>query len=113
MSVPFPPDGVKVYKIGELTRQLKGMLEGQFPDVWVAGEVSNLSKPSSGHQYLTLKDAESQLPTVVYRSIGLRLRFDLRDGLEVVARGQLTVYTPRGEYQLIVRELQPRGIGPL
>jgi exodeoxyribonuclease VII large subunit len=62
---------------------------------------------------MTLKDAESQLQTVVYRSMGLRLRFDLRDGLEVIARGYLTIYEPRGEYQLIVREIQPRGVGPL
>jgi exodeoxyribonuclease VII large subunit len=66
MSTPFPPDGVKVHTIGELSRAVKGLLEEAFPVVWVSGEVSNLARPSSGHLYLTLKDAESQLRTVIY-----------------------------------------------
>src|SRR5205085_9566017 len=71
------------------------------------------SRPSSGHVYLKLKDAESQLNTVVYRGVALRLRFDLQDGMEVIAKGRLIVYVPRGEYQLQVEEIQPKGIGPL
>jgi exodeoxyribonuclease VII large subunit len=75
--------------------------------------VSNLARPSSGHVYLTLKDEEAPLKAVVYRGIALRLRFDLRDGMRVIARGRLTVYAPRGEYQLAIEEVQPKGIGPL
>jgi exodeoxyribonuclease VII large subunit len=114
MTNPFPPDDVKVYAIGKLTRAVKGLLEEAFaPSVWVSGEVSNLKRHTSGHWYLTLKDRDSQLQTVVYRGVNLRLKFDLRDGLEVIARGRLTVYQPRGEYQLQVEELQPKGVGPL
>ena len=114
MSALFPPEGVKVYTVRDLSRAVKELLEGTFPQgVWVAGEVSNLKKHTSGHWYLTLKDKESQLPAVIYRGVNLRLRFDLHDGLEVIARGRLAVYVPRGEYQLQVEEVQPRGIGPL
>jgi exodeoxyribonuclease VII large subunit len=114
MPVPFPPPGVKVLTIGELTRALKGVLEENYATVWVEGEVSNLSRPSSyGHQYLTLKDDEAPLKAVLYRAIALRMRFDLRDGMRVIARGRLTLYMPRGEYQLLIEEIQPKGIGPL
>jgi exodeoxyribonuclease VII large subunit len=114
MPVPFPPPGVKVLTIGELTRALKGLLEETHANVWVEGEVSNLSRPSSyGHQYLTLKDDEAPLKAVLYRAIALRMRFDLRDGMRVITRGRLTLYMPRGEYQLLIEEIQPKGIGPL
>jgi len=114
MSNLLPPAGVKVLKISELTREIKTLLEVGYPQgVWVTGEVSNLARPSSGHVYLKLKDADSQLNAVVYRGVGLRLRFDLQDGMEVLARGRLIVYVPRGEYQLQVEEIQPKGIGPL
>jgi exodeoxyribonuclease VII large subunit len=113
MSAPFVPQGVTVLSIGDLTRQVKGLIEGEFPEIWVSGEVSNLARPSSGHLYLTLKDSEAQLRTVIYRGIALRLKFDLKDGMEVIARGRLNVYVPRGEYQFSVEQLQPKGIGPL
>jgi exodeoxyribonuclease VII large subunit len=113
MNAPFVPPGVKVLSVAEVTRQVKDVVEGTFPSVWVAGEVSNLSRPSSGHLYLTLKDSDARLSTVIYRGIALRLKFDLRDGMEVIARGRLGVYLPQGIYQLMVEELQPRGIGPL
>ncbi|HEY7153870.1 MAG TPA: exodeoxyribonuclease VII large subunit [Gemmataceae bacterium] len=114
MPAPFPPPGVKVLTIGELTRAIKGMLEETHANVWVEGEVSNLSRPSSyGHQYLTLKDDEAPLKAVLYRAIALRMRFDLRDGMRVIIRGRLTLYMPRGEYQLLIEEIQPKGIGPL
>ena len=113
MSPLFPPEGVKVFSVGELTRALKGMVEEAHADVWVEGEVSNLARPGSGHVYLTLKDEEAPLRAVVYRGVALRMRFDLRDGMRVIARGRLTVYAPRGEYQLLVEEVQPKGVGPL
>jgi exodeoxyribonuclease VII large subunit len=113
MSALFPPPGVVVMTVGELTRAIKGLLEEAHSSVWVEGEVSNLARPGSGHVYLTLKDEEAPLKAVLYRGVALRLKFDLRDGMRVVARGRLTVYTPRGEYQLAIEEVQPKGIGPL
>jgi exodeoxyribonuclease VII large subunit len=107
------PEGVKVLTVGELTRAVKGIVEDGFPSVWVSGEISKLSRPSSGHVYLTLKDAESRLNAVVWRSSGAKLRFDLRDGMEVIACGRLSVYVPRGEYQLVIEEIHPKGIGAL
>jgi exodeoxyribonuclease VII large subunit len=113
MSAPLVPEGVKILSIGELTRAVKGLVEEGFASVWVEGEISNLSRPSSGHIYLTLKDTEAQLRTVIWRGVALRLRFDPREGMEVIVRGRLSVYVPRGEYQLIVEELHPKGIGAL
>src|SRR5262249_43631534 len=97
--------------VGELTAEVKALLEEGFASVWVAGEVSNLARPNSGHLYLSLKDGQSQLRAVIWRGIALRLRFDPRDGLEVIVRGRLTVYPPRGDYQLVIEELHPKGIG--
>jgi exodeoxyribonuclease VII large subunit len=111
MTPTSPTRGVKILTIGELTRAVKGMIEDGFPSVWVTGEVSNLSRPTSGHLYLTLKDAEAQLRTIIWRSIVLRLRFDPREGQEVIARGRLSVYPARGGYELIVEELHPKGLG--
>ena len=81
--------------------------------VWVSGEISNLSRPRSGHFYLTLKDDGAQLPAVIWRNTAVRLRFDVHDGLEVVCRGQIGVYPPHGKYQLIIQQIEPKGIGAL
>src|SRR5262249_61605978 len=97
--------------VSALTAQLRGLVESQFPSVWVAGEVSNFTRASSGHWYFTLKDATAQLKAAMFRGFNLRMKFDPKDGLEIIARGRLTVYDPRGEYQLIVEELQPNGTG--
>jgi exodeoxyribonuclease VII large subunit len=105
------PEGVKVLSIAEVTQEVKALIEDGFPSVWVTGEVSNLSRPSSGHVYLTLKDAQAQLRAVIWRSVALRLRFNPRDGMDVIARGRLTVYPVRGDYQLQVEELHPKGVG--
>lgn len=109
----FVSEGVPVLSVSELTQAVKDVLEEGFSFVWVAGEISNLSRPSSGHLYLTLKDASAQLRTVIWRSTASRLRFELHDGLEVIAGGRIGVYAPRGDYQLIVERLQPRGLGEL
>jgi exodeoxyribonuclease VII large subunit len=111
MNPPGIPRNVKVLSIGELTRAIKGLIEEGFSSVWVGGEVTNLARPSSGHIYLTLKDAEAQMRAVVWRSVTLRLRFDIREGMEVIVRGRMSVYAPRGEYQLSVEELHPKGLG--
>jgi exodeoxyribonuclease VII large subunit len=97
--------------VSDLTTQLRDLVEGCFPSVWVAGEISNLTRASSGHWYFTLKDSKAQLKSVMFRAWNLRARFDPRDGMEVFARGRVSVYVPRGDYQLQVEELQPKGIG--
>ncbi len=97
----------------ELTQRLAGVLETEFHDVWVAGEVSNLKRASSGHVYLTLKDDRAQLRAVIWKTAARLIRFDLRDGLQVVARGGVRVYPPRGEYQLSVELVEPLGKGSL
>lgn len=102
-----------VFTVSELTAQIRRSLEDQFPTVWVEGEISNLRRPSSGHQYFTLKDSNSQIRVVLFRGSGQRLRFDLQDGLEVLVYGRLTVYEPRGDYQLILESVEPKGIGAL
>jgi exodeoxyribonuclease VII large subunit len=107
------PAGVKVLSVSELTRSVQALLEEGFPNVWVSGELSNLARPNSGHLYFSLKDSQAQLRSVIWRSLAARLRFDLKDGLEVLARGRLSVYMPRGDYQLIVEEIQPKGMGAL
>lgn len=107
------PDPAAVLTVSALTQQVRAALEAGFGNVWVAGEVSNLARPGSGHMYLSLKDDRATLRAVIYRGIGIRLRFEPRDGLQVLARGRLMVYEPRGEYQLAVEEIVPKGIGPL
>jgi exodeoxyribonuclease VII large subunit len=113
MTKLLPPEDVKALSVTEVTSQVKTLLEKHFGSVWVEGEISNVARPSSGHLYLTLKDSDCQLRSVLYRGVGLRLRFDLKDGMKVVARGRITVYQPRGEYQFILEELHPKGIGAL
>jgi len=92
---------------------VRASLEADFPEVWLEGEISNLRAPGSGHVYCTLKDQSSQVRAVLFRSVALRLRFDLEDGLHVVVRGRLSVYEPRGEYQVILDHLEPKGRGAL
>lgn len=106
-----PKLNTDVLTVSALTTQLRGLIEGRFPSVWVSGEVSNLTRAASGHIYFTLKDAKAQLKAAFFRGFNLRLKFDPKDGLEVLARGRISVYDPRGEYQLLVEELQPQGIG--
>ncbi|MBV9126274.1 MAG: exodeoxyribonuclease VII large subunit [Planctomycetes bacterium] len=111
MNQTFLPEGVKVLSVSELTLGVKNLLEEAFPGVWVAGEVSNLSRPSSGHLYLTLKDSQAQLAALIWRGVALRMRYDLHDGMEVIAFGRLGLYAPHGKYQLVVEQIQPKGIG--
>ncbi len=101
----------RVLTVGELTRRLKVAVEPPFADVWVAGEVGNLRRQPSGHVYLGLKDADASIDAVLWASTARRVRFDLRDGIEVVARGRIEIYAPRGRYQLVVQEVEPRGAG--
>ena len=102
-----------VLSVSELTACIKELLESRFTSVWVSGEIGDLSRPQSGHCYLVLKDAESQIAAVIWRSTAGRLKFDLHDGLEVVCRGRIEVYGPRGKYQLVIDQIEPRGMGAL
>ncbi len=103
----------EIFSGAELTAQIKDVLETTFRSVWVAGEIGDLARPQSGHCYLTLKDPQAQIPAVIWRSTATRVRFELRDGLQVVCRGHLEVYAPRGKYQLIIEAIEPQGIGAL
>lgn len=102
-----------VLSVAQLTRLLKETVETVFPMVWVAGEISNCTRAASGHVYLTLKDEDSQLKSVMWRSTAQRLRFDVHDGLQVIASGPLEVYEPRGYYQLVIQDMIPQGLGAL
>ena len=99
--------------VTELTAQVKGLIERSFPKVVVLGEISNFSRSGAGHWYLTLKDEGAQIRSAVWRSRATRIRFDVQDGMEVVATGSLGVYAPSGQYQLYIDRLEPRGIGAL
>ena len=99
--------------VAELTGHIKAVLEGAFPAVWVVGEVSDMARPRSGHVYLTLKDDQSQIRAVIWRGVASRLNFDLADGQKVLCRGDIDVYSPRGSYQLVIRQIEPRGEGAL
>ena len=102
-----------ILTVTQLTTRIKNILEGTFPDVWVEGEISNLTVPQSGHAYFTLKDPQSQVRAVLFKSSHRHLKFTLQHGMQVVCRGRLSLYEPRGEYQVIVDYVEPKGIGAL
>lgn len=108
-----PIQKIPVLTVSALTYALKDVVESRFSHVWVSGEISNLVKAGSGHIYFTLKDDIAQLKAVMWRSAAQRIRFDLHDGMDVVAAGPIQLYEARGQHQLIVEQLQPKGIGPL
>ena len=110
---PKALDGQAIYTVSELTRRIRDILEQSLGRVWVAGEISNLRRPASGHAYFTLKDELAQLNVVMWRSTAATLKFELKDGLAVLLQGELTVYESRGQYQIVARRLQPRGLGAL
>src|SRR6266581_1563950 len=103
----------RVYTVSELTASIKTTLEEGFPMMWVEGEISNLRTPGSGHAYFTLKDEGAQISAVLFRGRGRRLRFGLEDGMQVLAFGGLDVYAARGQYQLVVEMMEPKGLGAL
>ena len=99
--------------VSELTSQVRGALENRFASVWVEGEISNFRQAASGHWYFTVRDEAAQLRSTCFRGVNSRIRFRPSDGLLVRARGRMTVYEPRGEYELIVEALDPVGAGAL
>ena len=106
-------DNSTVVTVSELNRRIRASLEAGYADIWVEAEISNLRVPSSGHCYLTLKDSSSQLRAVMFRYARKVLRFIPQDGMKVVCFGSINVYEPRGEYQLIIERMEPRGVGAL
>jgi exodeoxyribonuclease VII large subunit len=102
-----------VLTVSDVSERIKIVLEDTFFDIWVEGELSNLRMPSSGHMYLTLKDEHSQLRAVLFKMQRRYLRFDPKDGMLVIARGRIALYEPRGEYQLVIDYMEPKGIGAL
>jgi len=106
-------EGRTIHTVSQLTRKIKRTLDDSFQRIWVVGEISNLSRPASGHLYFTLKDEKAQLSAVMWRSKASATKFELRVGLEVLVYGNITVYEPRGNYQIIVDKIEPKGIGIL
>ena len=108
---PVEAEPRRVFSVSQLTGRIREMLEERFFEIWVEGEVSNCFIAKTGHVYFTLKDAGAQIKAVMFRSDIRYLRFKIKDGLSVVARGRLTVYDPKGEYQIICQHLEPEGLG--
>ncbi|WP_256868118.1 exodeoxyribonuclease VII large subunit [Candidatus Entotheonella palauensis] len=114
MSVPaYNAVSPQILTVSQVTREIRNLLEGTYPKVWIEGEISNLRVVHSGHAYFTLKDANSQLRAVIFRSSWRQLPFTPESGMHVVAQGRLSVYEPRGDYQLLATFLEPKGIGAL
>ena len=109
MTKPSP----EIWSVSQLTRRVKALLEEDVGEVWVAGEISNWKVAASGHAYFTLKDADSQLDAVMFRGRLSRLKFEPNSGLAVVAHGAMTVYARRGNYQIVLDDMQPEGVGAL
>lgn len=103
----------RIFTVGELNAAIRSLLDAEFQDVWVAGEISGVKLAASGHYYFTLKDMGSQLRCVCFRMAARYLRFKPQDGVAVLARGRVDVYEARGEYQLLVDMLEPQGYGAL
>jgi exodeoxyribonuclease VII large subunit len=103
----------RILSVSQLVNDVKRELEVRFRDIWVKGEISNLKVPPSGHIYFTLKDGDAQLRAICFRMQSRYLKFQPEDGMDVIARGSLSVYPPRGEFQLVVEVLEPAGRGAL
>jgi exodeoxyribonuclease VII large subunit len=110
-SKQVKPD--KIYSVTEITRLVKIELETAFPSLWIEGEISDFKRAHSGHLYFTLKDEKSQIRTVMWRSQAQKIAFELENGLQVISRGAINVYEPRGQYQFIADVVEPKGKGAL
>ena len=102
-----------LYTITQLTAEVKTLLEESFPIIWITGEISNFSKPTSGHFYFTLKDKHAQIRGVMFKGQNKRLLFEPENGMQITGLGRLSVYEPRGTYQIILEHLDPKGVGAL
>ena len=102
-----------MFSVSQVVTGLRALLEEKVGELWIEGEVSNVHRASSGHVYFTLKDKDSQLRSALFRNYAQRIPFDLEDGLSVVVSGELSVYSQRGDLQIVVRDVQPKGLGSL
>ncbi len=102
-----------IYTVSQLNSEIKLLLEEKFPFIWISGEISNCKMPGSGHLYFTLKDENSQISCVMFRGQNINLKFDLEDGLSITGLGRISLYEPRGTYQIIFEYFEPKGIGAL
>ena len=109
----MPLDNSHIYTVSQLNSEIKFLLEDKFPFIWISGEISNCKMPGSGHLYFTLKDKNSQISCVMFRGQNQNLKFDVEDGLSITGLGRISLYEPRGTYQLIFEYLEPKGIGAL
>ena len=112
IAISFEPQR-KTYTVSELSGRIRGLLAGEFTDIWVAGEISGCRTAASGHCYFTLKDEESQIQCVCFRGAMRYLRFKPQDGVAALVRGSIDVYEARGQYQLIAEAIEPQGHGAL
>src|SRR5580692_12343625 len=103
----------RIFSVSELNAAIRAVLDAEFQEVWVSGEISSLKLAASGHYYFTLKEREAQVKCVAFRSSHRYWKFKPQDGLAVLARGRIDVFEARGEYQLIVEVLEPQGHGAL
>lgn len=103
----------KIYRVSEVTKDIRTLLEDNFASIWITGEVSNFKRAVSGHCYFTLKDESSNLAAVMFRQQSQRLKFAIEDGMEIIVHGRISVFESRGQYQIIVDAAEPKGIGAL
>jgi exodeoxyribonuclease VII large subunit len=113
MGFNFRAPERRIWKVRDLVAALRTHIEREYSDVWVEGEISNFRAPDSGHLYFTLKDGNAQIRVVMFRSAARLLRFRPADGLEIIARGRITVYEDRGELQIAAEYVEPKGTGSL
>ena len=114
MEQPSPAATYRdIYTVSRLNREAKAILEGSFPPIWIEGEISNLSRPASGHVYFSLKDAQAQVRCAFFRQYQRLLGITLKDGLHVLLRARVSLYEGRGDYQIIVEYLEEAGEGAL
>ena len=113
LGFTFRPPERRVWKVRELVAAVRTHIEREYSDAWVEGEISNFRAPDSGHLYFTLKDGNAQIRAVMFRSSARLLRFRPADGLQVIARGRVTIYEDRGELQISAEYLEPKGAGSL
>ena len=110
---PSPASGPKVYTVKELTARIRQLIESNFQAVWVEGEISGFKFHHSGHIYFTLKDTDAVIKAAFFSRYNRGLKFELKDGLQVICFGKISVYEPRGDYQLYVERIEPKGLGAL
>jgi len=103
----------KIYSVSEITRDIRSALEGSFSSVWVEGEISNFVFHSSGHMYFSIRDEKAVLKCAMFKRANEKLKFKLKDGMKIICLGSIGVYAPRGDYQMIIEVVEPKGIGAL